>query len=59
MNIKHQLIRVWNEGALANFTYAYRCSCGAVDRDYITEDHARDAWRREHTEQETEQGSEQ
>lgn len=39
---EHRLVRVWNEGVGGNFTYAYRCSCGQVDRGYIHESYARD-----------------
>lgn len=39
---EHKLIRVWNEGQNRRYTYAFRCSCGEVDRDYVMEHYARD-----------------
>lgn len=42
--MEHSLRRVWNEGMQGNFTYAFRCSCGYIDRGYIEDQYARDAF---------------
>jgi len=45
---EHKILRVWNEGERANYTYAYRCSCGHVERDYCDDYLARWDWHVNH-----------
>lgn len=38
----HNLTRVWCEDTRYRFTYAWRCSCGHVERGFISDTYARD-----------------